>query len=459
MFLVSKDADNGKIVLFSDGEYALRSADNGYDVDYVPRPIIGNEINSYIGFYSRSFGYCEVDWGDGNVETIPLTKQKNSSDYRIIFRSLNVEHRKNPDSHPWWFYKEDGSEYIPVPNHRYTDGFVGSRAITLSFTCDIYRMDSDRIDFRGFPILDMPSLEYIKLGFVYNCIEDVPEDRIARSENITTLVLSEGGNKMKYIPESWGKLKNLTELNLGNTGTFFDDEASNIRKLPDMFPNLMTLHLGGCYVRTYPKEWLNFKHLRQLTVSSGGVPRSPDGYDPNTMIAMDEIDKINPTLIRFDHMGDWYVGADQTSWHDYMKGKGLENITYIGMNSNRPPFDNLPDYFFEMRALNSFYASRCFPTQEDSDNFVDMMYRGTTEWEYSTMSSVASDGKRNQFYSLPIVTYQAYSPGNSLRPSGIYQAPSGFVKGSSNGSPVTAMEKIYVLQNNYAQKWTVKPED
>ena len=158
-------------------------------------------------------------------------------------------------------------------------------------------------------------------------------------------------------------------------------------------------------------------------------------------------------------MGDWYVGADQTSWHDYMKGKGLENITFIGMNSNRPPFDNLPDYFFEMRALNNFYASRCFPTQEDSDNFVDMMYRGTTEWEYSTMSSVASDGKRNQFYSLYIVTYQAYSPGNSLRPSGIYQAPSGFVKGSSNGSPSTSMEKIYVLQNNYAQKWTVKPED
>lgn len=37
------------------------------------------------------------------------------------------------------------------------------------------------------------------------------------------------------------------------------------------------------------------------------------------------------------------------------------------------------------------------------------------------------------------------------------QAPEGFVKGQSNGSPATPMEKIYVLKNNYAQKWTIKP--
>lgn len=49
-------------------------------------------------------------------------------------------------------------------------------------------------------------------------------------------------------------------------------------------------------------------------------------------------------------------------------------------------------------------------------------------------------------------------PTENQRPSGTEQAPEGFVKGSSNGSPATPMEKIYVLKNNYAQRWTIKPE-
>ena len=457
MYLASKDVDNGKIVMFSDGEYAFRNWDLGYDVSSVPRPVLGNERNSFISFYSREFGYCEIDWGDGVTESVPMTKVRGSNEYRMYIKTLDVDFLKNPDTHPWWFYKEDGSEYIPISNHHYTDG-VQNHSITFSFTCDVYRLSTSRIDLRGFPILDMPSLSYLDLQFINSCADDIPEDRIARSVNIEHLILSEGGKKMTRIPDSWARLSKLKTLYLGNTGNFFDDQASNIRKLPEMFPELVELHLGGCYIRTYPVEWLNFKKLSELHVNSCH-PNESIGYDCNTMISMDEIDKINPTLTIFDHMGDWYAGANQTSWHDYMKGKGLENITHIAISSNRPPFDNLPDYFFEMRSLNSFYAARCFPTQEYSDNFVDMMYRGTTEWEYSTMSSVASDGKRNQFYSLPIVTYQPYSPANSLRPSGIYQAPSGFVKGSSNGSPSTPMEKIYVLQNNYAQKWTVKPED
>lgn len=30
-------------------------------------------------------------------------------------------------------------------------------------------------------------------------------------------------------------------------------------------------------------------------------------------------------------------------------------------------------------------------------------------------------------------------------------------KDTNNGSPATPMEKIYVLKNNYAQRWTIKP--
>lgn len=39
--------------------------------------------------------------------------------------------------------------------------------------------------------------------------------------------------------------------------------------------------------------------------------------------------------------------------------------------------------------------------------------------------------------------------GTNATPSGTYQAPAGFVLGSSDGSPASAKEQAYVLVNNY----------
>lgn len=72
------------------------------------------------------------------------------------------------------------------------------------------------------------------------------------------------------------------------------------------------------------------------------------------------------------------------------------------------------------------------------------------------MSQTASDGNRNQFYKLTLDLYTSAAPTNK-RPSGVYQAPEGFVKGVSNGNPTTPMEKVYVLTNNYGQTWVLAP--
>ena len=73
------------------------------------------------------------------------------------------------------------------------------------------------------------------------------------------------------------------------------------------------------------------------------------------------------------------------------------------------------------------------------------------------MTQTALDGERNQFYGMRFICFDAVSP-SGVRPSGVLQAPDGFVKGQSNGNPATPMEKIYVLTNNYNQRWTVAPE-
>lgn len=463
MKLICKDTNKGSITFFTKGKYAFRGVNRNDTTDDVPDPILnGNNYNEIIGFYSNAPGMCEVDWGDGNKEQFPFVKARSGSiygQYRLMFRRRDISYRKNPDSHPWWFYKEDGSEYVPAPNHAYDDGMDKERVISMSFTNDVTMMESYRIMMVGFPILDMPSLINIIISIPGNrTITDIPKDRIMRSVNIERITLSEFGvDTLTSIPEDWNRLTKLKGLNLSKSIDFSDTEASNIRKFSSMWPNLEILHLAGGRVRVYPREWLSFNNLKELYLSPGNATSS---FDPNTCPAMDEVDKINPNITDFYFLNDWASGERRTGWNDdNMSGRGLEHLTsFIAANSNSLRMDKLPDYIYEMRAITWFNVNASTHSQKRSDDFVNSFYDLVVGWDQITMTSVAKDGKRNQFYSLSVSMYDAIYPTENQRPSGTEQAPEGFVKGSSNGSPATPMEKIYVLKNNYAQRWTIKPE-
>lgn len=460
MRLICKDTNKGSITFFTKGKYAFRGVNRNDTTDDVPDPILdGNNYNEIIGFYSNAPGMCEVDWGDGNKEQFPFVKDRSGSiygQYRLMFRRRDISYRKNPDSHPWWFYKDDGSEYIPAPNHTYDDGMDKERVISMSFTNDVTMMESYRIMMVGFPILDMPSLINIIISIPGDrTITDIPKDRIMRSVNLERITLSEFGvDTLTSIPEDWNRLTKLKGLNLSKSIDFSDTEASNIRKFPSMWPNLEILHLAGGRVRVYPREWLSFSKLRELYISPGVAMPS---FDPNTCPAMDEVDRINSSLKIFSHINRWYGSV--VSWHPYMSGKGLENIESLDASHSYSNIDvsNLPDYIYEMRSMNSFYMYFCLSTQSRCDTFISTLYDKVMGFNYLTMSSSASDGERNQFYGLYLLMYSASSPSDK-RPSGVLQAPSGFIKGQSNGSPSTPMEMVYVLMNNYGWRFSMAPE-
>lgn len=460
MKLICKDTNKGSITFFTKGKYAFRGVNRNDTTDDVPDPILDdNNYNEIIGFYSNAPGMCEVDWGDGNKEQFPFVKARSGSiygQYRLMFRRRDISYRKNPDSHPWWFYKDDGSEYIPVPNHTYDDGMDKERVISMSFTNDVTMMESYRIMMVGFPILDMPSLINIIISIPGDrTITDIPKDRIMRSVNIERITLREFGvDTLTSIPEDWNRLTKLKGLNLSNSIDFSDTEASNIRKFPSMWPNLEILHLAGGRVRVYPREWLSFSKLRELYISPGVAMPS---FDPNTCPAMDEVDRINSSLKIFSHINRWYGSV--VSWHPYMSGKGLENIESLDASHSYSNIDvsNLPDYIYEMRSMNSFYMHFCVSTQSRCDTFISTLYDKVMGFNYLTMSSYASDGERNQFYGLYLTMYSASAPVDK-RPSGVLQAPSGFIKGQSNGSPSTPMEMVYVLMNNYRWRFSMAPE-
>lgn len=460
MKLICKDTNKGSITFFTKGKYAFRGVNRNDTTDDVPDPILdSNNYNEIIGFYSNAPGMCEVDWGDGNKDQFPFVKDRSESiygRYRLMFRRRDISYRKNPDSHPWWFYKEDGSEYIPAPNHAYDDGMDKERVISMSFTNNVTKMESYRIMMIGFPILDMPSLINIIISIPGNrTITDIPKDRIMRSVNIERITLNEFGvGTLTSIPEDWNRLIKLKDLNLVMSIDFSDTEASNIRKFPSMWPNLEILSLSGGRVRVYPKEWLSFNNLKELYLSHGYATSS---FDPNTCPAMDEVDRINSSLRVFSHINKWYGSV--VSWHPYMSGKGLENIDRLDASYSYSNIDvsNLPDYIYEMRSMNAFYMYMNLPTQERCDTFISTLYEKVIGFDYLTMSSSASDGKRNQFYGLYLSIYTDANPVDK-RPSGVLQAPSGFIKGQSNGSPSTPMEMVYVLMNNYGWRFSMAPE-
>lgn len=460
MKLICKDTNKGSITFFTKGKYAFRGVNRNDTTDDVPDPILdGNNYNEHIEFYSKTHGICEVDWGDGNKDQFPFVKVRGESiygQYRLIFRRRDISYKKNPDSHPWWFYKDDGGEYIPAPNHAYADGLDKERVVVMTFTNDITFVQTARIMMTGFPILDMPSLVNLIISIPGNrTITDIPKDRIKRSVNIERINLREFGvGTLTSIPEDWNRLTKLKNLNFDMSIDFSDTEASNIRKFSSMWPNLEILSLSGGRVRVYPKEWLSFNNLKELYLSPGNATSS---FDPNTCPAMDEVDKINSSLKIFDHINRWY--GPVVSWHPYMSGKGLGNIERIDASFSYSNIDvsNLPDYIYEMRSMNSFYMHRSLSTQGRCDTFISTLYDKVMGFDYLTMSSSASDGKRNQFYGLYLSMYSASNP-DDKRPSGVLQAPSGFIKGQSNGSPSTPMEMVYVLMNNYGWRFSMVPE-
>lgn len=453
--LYKYEASSNKFVWFTTWDRALK---NYYseDYNYVPRPIIGNEYNTNVEFRSRKPGMANVDWGDGVKEQYPMIKVQGQNDYRIIFRSLAVQYRKNPDT-TWWFRREDGSQYVPVDNHAYADGRKDvQRAVSIDFTCDIYYAEISNCRMTSFPIVDIPDLESLIVSHTMHVNDGIPVDKLSRSKKLTYIQLQNVGQRMTEMPEAITNKTEVYYLNLFNMLDLRDIEASGIRNVKNM-KKLNTLNLSSCYLDRYIKEFNDLPKLYTLNMTP--APSGMWNYlDLNTIPSF-EVDKINPMITTFDFLQDWMASERRTGWNDdNMSGRGLEYLTgFRAFHCNSLRMDKLPDYIYEMRAITWFNVNCSTHSQQRSDDFVDSFYKLVTEWDQITMTSVANDGKRNQFYGLSVSMYSSTFPTENQRPSGTEKAPEGFVKGSSNGSPATPMEKIYVLKNNYAQKWTIKP--
>ena len=446
-----KTSNTNRTVLYMKGEYAFTSLYYSTP-QQVPNPIVSSDHNSFIKFVSTTSGSVTVDWDDGNVETFPL--QYNGSSYVIGWRSQDVDYYKNPASTGggWgWGIDQKTGQYIkPLPNHHYTDGKIGERHITLIFTTeDINIFQTDTMLMWGFPILELPNLTSLNLSYP-SYINEIPFIRISKLKKLTTLAFSSLGSKLQYIPDSIFDMTGLTSLSISNVFNLSDPDSSNFRKISKL-KNLTSLTAWVSNITIYIKEFNDLPKLSYLCISnaSSGV---------NGIPTFSEVNKINPSITNLNVIGAGFTGSGvRTSWmENEFAGKGLQNLRYLNIEYQNNLSLVLPEYLKEMNGLSIIYALNSFKSQDRADTFTNNLYSYMTNWNQVTMTNKLVNGNRNQFYGLTVSFYSSSYP-TDFRPSGIYQAPSGFVKGVSNGNPTTPMEKIYVMQNNYAHNWIIKP--
>lgn len=414
---------------------------NGRNADYVPDPVVDpGSFNRNFNISSSKPGFVNVDWGDGTKDQYPLTK--NGSVYRIIFRSLDIEWRKNPDATTWWFKKEDGSQYIPIPPHKYDS--VQKREVTMTFSNVIdadFSLDGIVLD--QFPLMNLPDISYLNMSRSVLKNGDIPYDRILNSQNVANIQMGSFSHPGVWSnwPEGFLKMKRLKYFGCNSVFNFADNPDSNWRRLSE-WENLTDFNFNWCNIPSYDPAFNSIPAARINIIS-----------DRNNIPVFDEVDKVGDNKLVVNFMG---TGS---SWKQDLVGGKLNKIQETYSTSNTVPVDDLPDWLYEVREFrkwNMADGGRFINTQDRADTFVNTFYDKVMSWDYITMSQVASDGNRNQFYKLVLNLYTSSAPTNK-RPSGVYQAPEGFVKGVSNGNPTTPMEKVYVLTNNYGQTWVLAP--
>ena len=439
-----------RITFFTIGRYFLCNDYYPNNISAIPKPILEYDYNTYIYFISNTENTANIDWGDGSEKEYNFSKLNNGT-WILGFRSLSCDFKKAPGSNFDGRYLSSGERWIPEPPKDY--GSSGNRKVVITFSNEITQLGTDWNRWSEFPIIENPGITLINVQGIK--VSTIPFNRFSGMNNLRTLSLRGTiTSRMDQFPESLKDCKSLTSFNAVNIFDFNDINNSGLRDIIKEMKSLTSLNISGNYLKKYLKEFNDLPNLSTLYFGTGGV--MPD---------FSEVDKINPSIRYIRSADTWGNGngsklsGDPTGWMEWYNGKGMENVQDVGMYAQDSFLDVefLPQWIHEARSLTTISMAEGFrvtSTTDYIDTYINTIYQETIK---HPMSSTDTDGKRNQWYGLNLTCWNS-ARNYGIRPSGTLKAPSGFVRGSSNGNPQSALEKVYVFKNNYSQKWTLKPE-
>lgn len=403
----------------------------------------GDGIEEVQGFKTLYKGKVVYEWRMYNYD----------SDYKIRYSTGS---KTNP--------KDEKIEDHAFHNHIFVDDERRTREVTFNLTegCIQYISTQNNI-YSTFPLIEMK--EMLGLDFIGCKIYSIPFDSFANCGNLEQLSLSDTlppGYRLNKFPESMWQLKKLKQLQIRrllNDSYATKPDQSGIRNISNL-KLLEYLVVNNCVDR-YLKEYNDLPNLNTLITGN-----ALSNYTNTTFFSKDSITEINPLLRNIQSISlapatTMFNTTANATGPEYNQVTNLENLTTI------PEFAQIRagqvivlhdwmDRAFNFSTLNIPTMFAKDSTSNTIDQAISEIYDKAIRNGYSQLYDFGDYiGKRNPWYNLKLILWRSGTA--NARPSGEYQAPTGFELGVSNGEPASAMEMLYVLANNYKYTITVNP--
>ena len=430
-------------------------------IKYDPNGYRCCDNNDYLELRSPVSFELDINWDDDSeIEHVVATKS--GSFYYVRWYSYDSDYYRKYTGNG-----TDGQKDVLIPNWAFRNhifqGIKKEHVVTMTFTKGyIDYIYAYYLRFGKYPLFEVPELTTIDTS---ECPCDVINtDRFLYCPNLTTLGLRSAiSSKYDKYPNSLWQLTKLKNLYIDSFVSDRNADNNGIRNIVKL-KNLVNLTIHGGVDR-YIKEFNELPNIRYIKISQDG-----DTSNVKTIFSKDGITKINPNLYQLNPLSVWQDGTDTDM--DIVTGTCFNEIEDLSHITVLPTFFQIPkgkkiiipewmDRTFNFKSLDwgkIFGQDRIDRKPTTIDLAIESLYEHTKQFGYNqNYVDGPYKGKRNPWYNLKLTAYSQSQP-VSYRPTGIYQKPTGFEKGVSDGNPTSPMEMLYVLVNNY--KWTciIPPE-
>jgi hypothetical protein len=279
-------------------------------------------------------------------------------------------------------------------------------------------------------------------------------------ETLTYINIAQTG--INYtMPAEFAELYKLKDMYIGIN-------SSTAMRLPDDVSGLQSLEYADINRTAMPftefEKLLTLPSVKVINVRNAGHNNNYDIAFTNTTLEHIQIggqtwnagavpafvSKLTGLKILALYQANFTISNHLNAWGDF---SACINLTTINITAVNTMATALPVWLNQLTKLKSFIAPAAYGTVARVNAFVDSFY------SFTVANAPITGTSASQFRSMTVDIYGSTSTetSNSVRPSGNYQQPAGYIQGSNNGTPASQLEKIWVLVNQYEHVWNIKP--
>lgn len=326
---------------------------------------------------------------------------------------------------------------IPPLIYQFPDSQLRTAKVWFEHPSRVYGFFTNYVYFAGEFPKDLTLFNLSNLTLNQGSFDSFPV--ILKSGIFTNLTLGNiTTNRLNYIP-NWITQSKITVLNLIGTFNLIDKNINNMDKLINI-KGLAALILNvPLNVNSFHDNLKDISTLRSLIFGGSSLPS----------LTQEITNCKQLTTIAAGYYNSTSSNSAFNSW-----GTGITNmkLTTLIFNACYNLPTDPPLGIETVPTLKTYSTGSSYKTPLRSDESIIKMYDKVKEF---ASKSVGNTLLRQVTWSNGIAT-SVY--GYNTRPTGTYQQPSGYVQGSSNGTPASPMEMVWVLVNQYKWKITLTNE-